>query len=135
VAAWKIPTARDRSDWGKQLAELPPDVRRVASRFPPWCLYRHCGYRVSVIGVGRDEDGHVTLEVNVCSDFNLVPFSHNLRGVEADDLIECDLPKADERVGAVFNWRIEEDRAAISMLLFPLFYGVAPDGRAMRRDH
>jgi len=98
------PTPGQLAEYEKWIAARPPAVAAVARRFQPWKLYRlPSGHRVTVYSFGEKPDGTVTLTVTVSGDFNLVTFERNVFGVNPDNLTECDLPAAGERLGALFN--------------------------------
>lgn len=91
------PTVEQRAGWDDWVAERPDNVRVVAERFNPWTLYRikDTDQRVRTIsfGEGRENNGKVTLTVEVLAEFNLlVPIGFQVFGLDPDDLDECDLP-------------------------------------------
>ena len=102
--AWIVePTAEEIASYQAWVAERPPAVKAVAERFKPWALYRltTTGHRVTVRSFGEGDDGAVTLIVRVSGDFNVVTFERDVFGISPDDLVECDLPTADEPLGTI----------------------------------
>ena len=97
------PTAEEIAGYLAWVAERPPAVKAVAERFKPWALYRltTTGHRVTLRSFGEGDDGAVTLTVRVSGDFNAVIFERDVFGILPDDLVECDLPTADEPLGTV----------------------------------
>ena len=83
------------------VASRPPVVQEIIRKLPPDRLYRmkSTGHRVTLIAYA--EDG--TVRVNVSGQFNFVMFDRQVFGVKADDLEECDLPKAGEQTGTVLT--------------------------------
>jgi hypothetical protein len=82
------------------LAERPPIIREMVTKRPPNLLYRMpTGHRVTIYSYS--EDG--TVSVIVGGQFNLIAFERNVFGVDPDTLVECDLPPADEPVGAMLT--------------------------------
>lgn len=102
------PTAEQLQGWKDWVADRPEEVRTVAERFDPWTLYRlkSSGHRVTVGAFDEEQDGKVTLRVNVTGEFNFVTFERSVFGVNPDDLEECDLPGPDETLGTM-DWPIE----------------------------
>src|SRR5262245_52877430 len=100
------PTSEEEAGWKEWVASRPPAVRKVAERFDPWTLYRmkSTGHRVTLYSFGEGRDGcKVSLTVNVLGAFNLVTFERRVFGIDPDDLEPCDLPEANEPVGAAFT--------------------------------
>jgi len=92
--------------WSEWLAAQPPRIRALIARYPPNRLYRMAdGKRVTI--VAYREDG--TVAVDVSGEFNLVPFERSVFGVDPADLVECELPYADELVGVLMTERSEID--------------------------
>ena len=102
------PTPEQAQGWESWVAERPDNVREVARRFDPWTLYRlkSSGHRVTVGAFDEEEDGRVTLRVNVSGEFNFVTFERSVFGIDPNDLEECDLPGPDEPLGST-DWPIE----------------------------
>jgi hypothetical protein len=88
------PTPGQRAAWDGWVASRPACVRRVAERFNPWSLYRlrTTGQKVMLLSFSEEEDGRVTLTVNVTSEFNRVAFERRVFGIDPDDLEPCELP-------------------------------------------
>jgi hypothetical protein len=84
MAKWFIPTSEQIASYAAWVAERPPAVRAIASRFTPWELYRlkTTDQRVTVVSVY--ENG--TLRVNDSSQFDVF-------GVNPDDLEPCEVPE------------------------------------------
>lgn len=99
------PTPEQKTEWNQWVAERPDNVRRVAERFNPWTLYRHkdTDQRVTLYSFGEQEDGGVTVTVDITSQFNLIMFNRQVFGVDPDNLEECDLPAEDEPLGEVLD--------------------------------
>ena len=95
------PTDEQRQGWNDWVASRPECVRRIAEKFDPWTLYRmnDTEHRVTLHSFGEDEDGTVTLTVDVTGQFNLVNFERQVFGVNPDNLTECDLPDKGEPLG------------------------------------
>lgn len=96
------PTGEQESRWLEWCSSRPEPVREVAERFRPWRLYqlKSSGHRVVVHSFDEHEDGQVTLRVDVLGMFNQVTFERRVFGIEPDDLVECELPPDDEKLGA-----------------------------------
>ena len=87
--------------WDDWLSACPPSVQQLAALVPPDRLYImwSTGHRVTV--EGYSEDG--TLAVAILGTYNRVAFERWVFGVPAADLVECDLPHADEEIGAMLT--------------------------------
>jgi hypothetical protein len=99
MARWMQPGRRDVKKWDKMLKSLPNAVREVAKRFDPWTLYLHkpTGHRVTINSfVGTNP---VTIKVDVTGEFNAMIFPFRISDALPEDLVECDLPAADEVLG------------------------------------
>ena len=110
MARFAQPTSEQEAGWAAWVAERPDNVRAIAERFEPWSLYRmkSTGQRCTVYSFGEQEDGKVTLTVNVTGDFNVVIFDRQVFGIDPEDLEPCELPADDELTGAALT-----DEAAI----------------------
>jgi hypothetical protein len=102
------PTPEQQQDWDVWVSERPTAVRETLQRYDlkPWTLYRlkSTGHRVTLYSVDEPEDGSApTLKVDVSVRFNVLAFARRVFGVSPDDLEECDLPNADEPLGAVLK--------------------------------
>jgi hypothetical protein len=99
------PSAEQEAGWKEWVASRPHNVRVVAERFEPWSLYRmkSTNQRVTLVSFGEQEDGKVTLTVNVAGDFNFVVFDRQVFGIDPDDLEPCDLPPRDAITGALLT--------------------------------
>lgn len=99
------PSAEQVAEWRGWVSGRPENVRAVAEKFDPWSLYRikSTGQRVTLVSFGEQEDGDVTLTVNVTGQFNLIAFDREVFGVEPDDLEPCDPPDKGEIVGTVLT--------------------------------
>lgn len=86
-------------DWSAWLDSRPPEIRRMAEKWPPNRLYRmgDTGHRVTIVSYG--EDG--TVRVFVSGKYNFVTFEREVFGVDPATLTECDLPPSDEPVGSL----------------------------------
>jgi len=101
------PTDDQVREWVDWLAARPAPIRAAVARYriDPWTLYRlkTTGQRVFVLAFfepGKD-DSRVLCRVAVTGQFNVVAFERSVFGVDPGDLEECDLPRPDERVGAL----------------------------------
>ncbi len=105
MARWCEPTKKQEKGWKTWVQKRPPNVRAVAERFELWSLYRMAptGSRVTIASFGEAEDGTVTLTVTISAQFNMVMFERNVFGVNPDDLTPCELPAADEPLGAMMT--------------------------------
>lgn len=83
--------------WEEWKNSRPPVVKALCERFPPNLLYKLISTDQRVTIVSYSEGG--TLTVAVLGKYNLVDFERNVFGISPDDLVECDLPPADEKVG------------------------------------
>jgi hypothetical protein len=107
MARWTNPTDEQVQSYADWADGRPEPVKSLAMRFDPWTLYRLTnpdnpddpGHRVTIHGYS--EDG--TLIVNVTGRFNLIGFGRRVFGILPDDLVECDLPAADEPVGTTMT--------------------------------
>lgn len=110
------PTDENRDDWQTWVAERPDSVRGLIERrgFEPWKLYRmkSTGHRVSIAAFDEEEDGTITMRVNVTGKFNFVHFERCVFGINPEDLEECDLPDPGEPLGSL-DISIEEAREMI----------------------
>jgi hypothetical protein len=83
-----------REAWQEWLESRPAKIREVAEKYPPWILYRikggsTCGI---IASYGEQEDGSVTVTVDVTGEFNLVIMDRSVFGIKPSDLEECDIP-------------------------------------------
>jgi len=102
--------------WSEWLAERPPRIRKMIERYPPNRLYRMAdGHRVTI--ESYHDDG--TVSVDVSGEFNLVTFERYVFGVNPAELVECDLPDADELVGALLRDRTQIEAYLASMRRTP----------------
>lgn len=127
------PTKRQEKGWAKWVDSRPPAVRTIAERFNPWTLYRmkSTGQRVTVASFY--EDG--TISVNITGQFNQIAFDRNVFGIDPDDLMECDLPAADETVGTMLSGQeVEENVDAIRVAVRPDLWVMGKDGVAVRKS-
>jgi hypothetical protein len=103
----------DTDGWEEWISTRPPVVQELCRRLPPDRLYRMKPHGQRVTIVSYAENG--TVKVNVGGEFNAVTFERQVFGVNPDDLEECDLPAANEPVGALFSER-EAIESHIEML-------------------
>jgi hypothetical protein len=96
------PTPDQEQAWIEWCDTRPPAVRAVAMRFRPWKLYKlhNSGHRVTIYSFGEEEDGTISLTVNVTGKYNALMFERRVFGVKPDGLSECALPDANELVGS-----------------------------------
>jgi hypothetical protein len=105
MANYYEPTDQQVEGYKAWVESRPDNVRRVAEKFTPWGLYRlNDGNRATLVSFGEGEDGAVTLTVNITSEFNVVLFDRQVFGVNPDSLEPCELPAADEALGAVMTY-------------------------------
>ena len=131
------PTDEQIALWDDWVAERPPHVRAVAERFDPWSLYRmqSTGHRVTVQFFSEGEGGKVTLTVAVTGEFNLVSHERAVFGIDPDDLVPCDLPSADETLGAIMTPQdVENNIDAMRVLVRPDLFYMGEDGKATRKQ-
>lgn len=137
MARLMTPTPEQEAGYRNWLATRPDHVRQVAERFDPWSLYRlkTSGHRVTVASFGEGEDGAVTLTVNVLADFNLVMFERQVFGIQPDDLEPCDLPAADERLGAMLApAEVDDHLDELRVMVRPDLWELDPDtGKAIKK--
>lgn len=90
----------DMARFDAWFAERPDCIKALVEKLPPDRLYRmkSTGHRVTIYSYS--EDGTVTVEVT--GQYNFLAFERRVFGIAAADLMECDLPSADERVGVMF---------------------------------
>lgn len=88
-------------EWTEWVNSRPPLVKDIAQKLPPNKLYRlkTTGQRVTMYSIS--ENGTVT--VDITGEFNLIDFDRQVFGINPDDLEECDLPKENERLGAIYK--------------------------------
>ena len=89
----------DQEAFDEWLATRAAVVQDLGRRCPADRLYRMGKHRVTVHSYC--EDGTVT--VTISGQFNAVAFERNVFGVDPVSLVECDLPAADEKLGAVLT--------------------------------
>lgn len=82
-------------------SERPDIIQEMIKKHPPNLLYllKSSNHRVTL--VSYSEDGTIT--VNVSGDYNLVMFERSVFGVYPDDLVECDLPTKEEKLGYILD--------------------------------
>jgi hypothetical protein len=85
---WFDPTPESRAAWAEWLADRPEAVRLVAERFEPWALYwlKLSNKWVSVRSFEVQEDGSVTMTVNISAEFNTGAFERSVFGIKPEDL-------------------------------------------------
>jgi hypothetical protein len=105
MARYMEPTPELEQLWQQFVESRPPNVRAVASRFDPWSLYRlrASGHRVPIYAFDEEQDGRVTMRVNVLAQFNCILFERRVFGIAPDDLTPCELPTAEELTGALLD--------------------------------
>jgi hypothetical protein len=103
VARFVEPTPEQEIGWKDWVASRPDNVRKVAERFEPWSLYALRHQKVTLVSFGEQEDGRVTLTVNVIGRFNFVLFDRSVFGIDPAELSACELPGKDENVGTIFT--------------------------------
>lgn len=76
-------------------------IADIARKYPPWKLFRmkSTGHRVAPYAFNNDG----TITIFVSGLYNFVMFERTVFGVNPDDLEECSLPSASERVGIVIT--------------------------------
>ena len=126
------PTKTQERGYRQWVRKLPAKARAHAERFDIWTLYRlkSTGDRVTLHSF--NDDGTIT--VIVSGKFNLVMFERQVFGITPDDLKECDLPAADEPVGAALSGaEAEENLDAIRTLVRPDLWTMQ-DGKAVPKQ-
>ena len=126
------PTKTQEKRYRQWVRKLPKKARALAERFDIWTLYRlkSSGDRVTLHSF--NDDGTIT--VIVSGKFNLVMFERQVFGIAPDDLEECDLPAADEPVGAALSGaETAENLDAIRVLVRPDLWTMR-DGKAVRKQ-
>lgn len=88
-------------DWDEWVASRPSFIQEMCRCFPPDRLYRLDGTGSRVLIESYCEDG--TLTVIVSGEFNACMFERKVFGVKPESLVECDLPEADEPLGALLT--------------------------------
>ena len=128
------PTPEQEADWQQWLAGRPEVIRKVASRFSPWMLYRmkSTGHRVVI--TSYSETDPVTLTVAVLGRFNRVTMERRVFGIDPDDLEECPLPGPDEELGSTFTQeQAVENLDMMRVLVRPDLWEMGEDGKARQR--
>lgn len=89
------------AEWGRWLAERPQVIRDMAVKYPPDRLYRmsSSGHRCYLLSYNEDD----TVTVAVTGQYNFVVFDRRVYGVDASELVECELPGEDELVGTMLS--------------------------------
>ena len=107
MANWYEPTEEQRRSYESWLAGLPPAIREAAEKLPPWKLYRIAsGHRVELMSFYENaETGCIQVTVAVRGKWNKVAFDRKVFGIAASELVECELPAADEEVGTALIQR------------------------------
>ena len=92
----------------KWIASRPPHIKANIKQWPPDRLYllTSSGHRVTIHSYS-DDGKHC--QVDVLGKYNLLTMERRVFGVKLADLVECDLPEADEPVGAVYTEDAEID--------------------------
>ena len=87
--------------WYEWVKSRPPIIQALCEKLPPDRLYlmKSTDHRVTMYSYS--ENGTVT--VCVLADYNLIMFERKVFGIDPDDLVECDLPDANESVGAILT--------------------------------
>jgi hypothetical protein len=133
MARFAEPTAEEEAEWAIWVASRPPIVREIATKFPPWELFRlkTTGHRVTVHSFF--DDG--TVSVDVRAEFNFVLHERNVFGIDPDDLEPCDLPSEGEMTGALLSHEeVEENVDALRVMIRPDLWAMGPDGKARRKQ-
>lgn len=132
------PTEEQERGYREWVASRPEHVRAVAERFEPWSLYRigPNGHRVTLLSFGEEKDGSVTLTVNVSAEFNMVMFERQVFGVKPEDLEPCDLPAADEILGAMIPTdQVDDHIDDLRLMVRPDLWTRDPHtGKAVRKQ-
>ena len=126
------PTKAQEEGFRKWVRRLPKKARKIAERFNPWTLYRLKDTGHKVVISGFNDDG--TVSAIVSAEFNLVLHQRHVFGIPPDKLEECDLPAADEPVGAALTQaQVEENLDALRVIIRPDLW-VMQDGKAVRKQ-
>lgn len=93
--------------WDEWVSSRPKSVQKLCRRLPGDRLYqmKSTGHRVTIYSYA--EDGTVT--VDVTGKYNALTFERQVFGVKPEDLEECELPAADEPLGATLTEREDVD--------------------------
>jgi len=86
--------------WVELVDAMPPMARSYAEQYPPNRLYLHHPTLRRVTIVSYDVDRGMTFTVAVSGKYNSIEYDKTLGGIRPEDLTECDLPAADEVLGA-----------------------------------
>lgn len=97
MARFVEPTPEGLAGWEDFKKKAPASVRAVAERFNPWTLYLLRPTKQRVFLVAINEGG--TLMVGITEHFNVVDVNTKVGGINPDDLVECDLPGPEVKVG------------------------------------
>lgn len=131
------PTEEQLTAWQAFLDSRPEAVRKVAEKLPPWGLFllKSSNHRVTIYSYGEQDDGKVTVTVNVLGAYNLVDFERQVFGIEPENLESCDLPEPHEPVGT----RMTQDEATDNLDLLrvqirPDLWRLDDEGVAVRRN-
>lgn len=126
------PTEAQEKGFRKWVRSRPKKVRAVAERFDIWTLYRlkDTGDRVTLHAFANDG----TVTVIVSGRFNLVMFEREVFGINPNDLEECDLPTADEPVGAALSPKEAADSLDELRVLVRPDLWTMEDGKAVRKQ-
>jgi hypothetical protein len=97
MARFVEPSVEGLAGWEQFKKRAPASVRALTERFDPWTLYRMKSTGQRVFIVAFNEGG--TVMVGITEHFNLVDVNTRVGGINPDDLVECDGPGPDEKVG------------------------------------
>lgn len=94
-------TAEQRQQWDAWVASRPPKIQEMCSLWPPDRLYlmKHTGQRCTIAAYA--ENG--TVRVQITGQYNLHDFDKEVFGVDAQNLVECDLPAPGEALGVLLS--------------------------------
>lgn len=127
------PTDEMEAEYRRWVESRPPVVRAIAERLRPWKLYRlkSTGQRVTMASIF--EDGTVSVEIT--GDYNLIAFDRRVFGIDPGDMEECDLPGADEALGARMSpEQLDANQDALRVMIRPDLWTMGEDGKAHRRN-
>ncbi len=103
MADIRTPEPAEVEAWNTWVAMRPPAVRAIAERFFPWKLYRlgTSGRRGLIVAFDESAAGVVTVRVAITGQYNRVAFERMVFGIAPEEIIECDLPGPEERLGSL----------------------------------
>lgn len=82
------PTPKQLMEWQSWLSTRPENVRKVATKHPPWELFvvRESGHVVSAVSFDETPNGGVMMTVEVCRNSNPVENHYRVFGIDPRSL-------------------------------------------------